>query len=102
MGGVAQSPSPVAMTTEKVAIDSMLLEVEIIECRLCHELKDRSQFEPHRRQCNRCRNRYREQVRDVEKRRAHQRVRDRRYRLKLKQQRALLTGQSLVPMPMAV
>ena len=57
----------------------------LIECRLCHELKEPTQYEPHRRQCNRCRNRYRERVRDIEKRRAHQRVRDRRYRLKLKQ-----------------
>ncbi len=56
----------------------------LIECRLCHELKEPTQYEPHRRQCNRCRNRYRERVRDIEKRRAHQRVRDRRYRLKLK------------------
>lgn len=70
----------------KLSVNVQLYE-RFIECRLCHELKSDSQYAPHRRQCNRCRNRYTEQVRDVEKRRAHQRVRDRRYRLKLREAR---------------
>jgi transposase-like protein len=71
-------------------MDAMFRKVHetLIECRLCHELKEPAQYEKNRRQCNRCRNRYRERVRDIEKRRAHQRVRDRRYRLKLKQEQA--------------
>ena len=56
----------------------------LIECRRCGEVKDKSQYAPMRRQCNRCRNRYTERVRDIEKRRAYGRVRAERYRLKKK------------------
>ncbi len=80
MGGVADGDSPSFTLHETCET--------LIECRLCHELKEPAQYEKNRRQCNRCRNRYRERVRDIEKRRAHQRVRDRRYRLKLKQEQA--------------
>jgi hypothetical protein len=84
MAGVAITLSPNLERGQTVdAIESVMEQMR--ECRLCHELKHDSQYAPHRRQCNRCRNRYTEQVRNVEKRRAHQRVRDRRYRLKLKQ-----------------
>ena len=59
-----------------------------IECRLCGEVKEKSQYAPNRRQCNRCRNRYTERVRELEKRRAYGRVRAARYRLKQKQAQA--------------
>ena len=59
-----------------------------IECRLCGEVKEKSQYAPNRRQCNRCRNRYTERVRELEKRRAYGRVRATRYRLKKKQAQA--------------
>ena len=88
MAGVAMSLSPNFERGQTVdAIESVMVQMHemLIECRLCHELKPDSQYAPHRRQCNRCRNRYTEQVRNVEKRRSHQRVRDRRYRLKLRQ-----------------
>ena len=82
MGGVGHMSPP--GETDTSSADEM--HERLIECRLCNELKDHTQYERNRRQCNRCRNRYRERVRDIEKRRAHQRVRDRRYRLKLKQE----------------
>ncbi len=87
MGGVAQADSPTLLhACDDMDTTILKMHETLIECRLCHELKEPTQYEPHRRQCNRCRNRYRERVRDIEKRRAHQRVRDRRYRLKLKQE----------------
>ena len=88
MAGVAFTHSPILQSGQAVnTTESAIVQTHeiLIECRLCHELKPDSQYAPHRRQCNRCRNRYTEQVRNIEKRRAHQRVRDRRYRLKLKQ-----------------
>ena len=94
MGGVGQCHSLTLMQTEIAT--SVSTNEALIECRLCHELKEPTQYEPHRRQCNRCRNRYRERVRDIEKRRAHQRVRDRRYRLKLKQEQPGLGASSAI------
>ena len=81
-------PSPTLSQGETDTSSADEMHETLIECRLCHELKDQTQYEKHRRQCNRCRNRYRERVLDIDKRRAHQRVRDRRYRLKLKQEQA--------------
>jgi transposase-like protein len=88
MGGVAQANSPTLLHACD-DMDAMFRKVHetLIECRLCHELKDQTQYEQYRRQCNRCRNRYRERVRDPEKRCAKQRVRAQRHRLKVKQAR---------------
>ena len=68
-----------------VDMEKRKIQARFIECRLCGELKDESQYAPNRRQCNRCRNRYTERVREVEKRRAYGRMRAARYRLKQKQ-----------------
>ena len=68
-----------------VDIETVQSHATLIECRLCGEVKDKSQYAPMRRQCNRCRNRYTERVRDIEKRRAYGRVRSARCRLKQKQ-----------------
>ena len=86
MGGVAHSPTLSHACND---MDTMIRKVHetLIECRMCHELKDQAQYEQYRRQCNRCRNRYRERVRDPEKRCAKQRVRAQRHRLKAKQAR---------------
>ena len=97
MGGVAQTDSPTLLhACDNMDTTNLKMHEALIECRLCHELKEPTQYEPHRRQCNRCRNRYRERVRDIEKRRAHQRVRDRRYRLKLKQEQPGLGATSAI------
>ena len=69
-----------------VDMGTVMNQARLIECRLCGELKDESQYAPNRRQCNRCRNRYTERVREIEKRRAYGRVRAARYRLKQKQE----------------
>ena len=91
MGGVTQADSPTLLhACDDIVTTIRKMHETLIECRLCHELKEPTQYEKNRRQCNRCRNRYRERVRDIEKRRAHQRVRDRRYRLKLKQEQPVL------------
>ena len=68
-----------------VDMGMVMIQARLIECRLCGELKDESQYAPNRRQCNRCRIRYTERVREVEKRRAYGRMRAARYRLKQKQ-----------------
>ena len=69
-----------------VDMGTVMKQARLIECRQCGELKGESQYAPNRRQCNRCRNRYTEQVREIEKRRAYGRVRAARYRLKQKQE----------------
>ena len=74
--------------TTTVDIEIVQPHATLIECRLCGEVKDKSQYAPNRRQCNRCRNRYTERVRELEKRRAYGRVRATRYRLKKKQAQA--------------
>ena len=74
--------------TTTVDIEAVRSHATLIECRLCGEVKDKSQYAPNRRQCNRCRNRYTERVREIEKRRAYGRVRAARYRLKQKQAQA--------------
>ena len=74
--------------TTTVDIETVRSHATHIECRLCGEVKEKSQYAPNRRQCNRCRNRYTERIREIEKRRAYGRVRAARYRLKQKQAQA--------------